>query len=602
MGKHTLFLASRYSPHGRFSFWGIYLDALCSLSASVTMQLRKTSSFTAPLMLIALAVNLLPAQAEPVQVRLHSGLTVDGRSVSGIDTFNGIPYAVPPTGSLRIRPPQRLPGNQTGRVDATGIAAACPQLLLSPADDTIVGKVGGELLQTHFLSKLTGQEDCLTVSIQRPVNTRADSKLPVLFWIFGGGYAFGATNTYDASSMVAEGVANDQPFIYVAVNYRLNGFGFLPGAEVLKDGSANVGLLDQRLALEWVAENIEQFGGDPDKVTIWGESAGAFSVFYQMALFDGNATYKGRPLFRAGILNSGVGVPAEPMDGPKGQAVYDKVVAEAGCSNAADTLTCLRDLDYDTYYKAVTENFNSAFSFYGTKISFLPRPDGRTLLLSPEEAAATGRYFAVPIIVGNQEDEGTLFSLFQQSIKSDTELVDYFANNDFPNASKADLTEWVTSYSASDVGSPFRTPKINGLYPMFKQIAATIGDQSFILARRKFLESHTAAHPKVPAWSYLSSYAHHLPILGTAHATDLAQVFFGLPPTFATSSTRRYYGNFLYNLDPNSGADDNLSWPLWRENRTLLWFETQFKNSHVRDDFRSQQYEALLKLGDSARQ
>ena len=574
----------------------------CSLLTIMTLQLRIMFFFTSPVLLIALAFNLLPAQAELVQVRLQSGPTIDGRSVSGIETFNGIPYAVPPIGSLRLRPPQRLPSDQIDRVDATGTAAACPQLLLSPADDTIVGQIGGKLLQARFLSNLTGQEDCLTVSVQRPANTKADAKLPVLFWIFGGGYAFGATTTYDASSMVAEGVANSQPFIYVAVNYRLNGFGFLPGAEVLEEGSANVGLLDQRLALEWVADNIEQFGGDPDKVTIWGESAGAHSVFYQMALFDGNATYKGKPLFRAGILNSGVGVPAEPMDGPKGQAVYDKVVAEAGCGEAADTLACLRTLDYETYYKAVTENFNSAISFYGTKISFLPRPDGRTLLLSPEEAAVTGRYFAVPIIVGNQEDEGTLFSLFQRSIESDAELVDYFAVNYFANLSKAYLTDWVTSYSASNMGSPFRSPKINGLYPMFKQIAATIGDQSFILARRKFLESHSAAYPDVPAWSYLSSYAHYLPILGTTHATDLAQVFFGLPPTFTTKSTRQYYRNFLYNLDPNSGADDNLSWPLWRENRTLLWFETLFKNSHLTDDFRSQQYAALLKLGDSARQ
>lgn len=558
--------------------------------------------FAALVLLVNFSSHFSQVSAEPVQVQLSSGAVVTGRSMGGLDTFNGIPYALPPIGSLRLRPAQRLPDNYVGKIDATGIAAACPQLLVSPADQNIIGKVGGKVLGLPFFNRLTGQEDCLTVSIQRPADTKPDAKLPVLFWIYGGGYALGSTNTYDGSSMIHEGIKNSQPFVYVAVNYRLNGFGFLPGAEMLRDGSANIGLLDQRMGLEWVADNIAHFGGDPDKVTIWGESAGAFSVFYQMALYDGNATYKDKPLFRGGILNSGVGAPAEPIDGAKGQAVYDSVVKEAGCAGASDTLTCLRSLDYNTFYKAVTEHFTSAVSYYGTKISFLPRPDGKVLMASPEEVAKSGRYFAVPIIIGNQEDEGTLFSLLQQSIKSDTDLVEYFSTNYFASASKELLSDWVSSYSNNDVGSPFRTSSINRLYPMFKRIAAMIGDQSFILARRRFLEDATTAHPDVSTWSYLSSYAHPLPILGTFHGSDVIQVFYGLPPTYATTSTRKYYLNFLYNQDPNADADDIEHWPRWQENRTLLWFETLFKNSYLTDDFRSKQYAALLKLGNTARQ
>jgi carboxylesterase type B len=130
---------------------------------------------------------------------------------------------------------------------------------------------------------------------------------------------------YDGTSIVADSVTQGKPVIFVAVNYRVGGFGFLPGKEVLADGSSNLGLLDQRLGLQWVADNIAAFGGDPTKVTIWGESAGAISVMDQMLLYNGDHTYKGKPLFRAGIMNSGSIVPADPVDCPKGQLIYDTV-------------------------------------------------------------------------------------------------------------------------------------------------------------------------------------------------------------------------------------------------------------------------------------
>lgn len=563
--------------------------------------MRTIFSSTVVLLAISWAFSFLLANAEVVKVHLSYGTVVTGRSNGRIDTFNGIPYAEPPLGDLRLRPPQE-PRFYHDEVDATGTAAACSQMLVSKANGDIISKLGNKILHLPLFNRLTGQEDCLTISVQRPANTKPDAKLPVIFWIYGGGFLFGSTNTYDGSSMLAEGISNNMPFIYVAVNYRLNGFGFLPGAEVRANGIGNLGLLDQRLGLKWVADNIGQFGGDPERVTLWGESAGGHAIFYQMALHGGNATYKGKPLFRGAIISSGVGLPAEPIDGRKGQAIYDTVVKETGCINATDTLACLRSTDYDTYYKAVTENFASSFSYYGTKITYVPRPDGNVLLTSPEEAAATGKYFAVPIIVGNQEDEGTLFSLFQQSIRTDEDLANYWSEVYFEHASKEVLTEWVKSYSRAGVGSPFRTSRFNKFYPMFGQIAAMIGDQTFIMSRRNFLESATAAHPEVPAWSYLSSYAHQLPILGTAHASDLSQIFYGMPQTYATKSTRKYYLNFIYNLNPNSDSDGYLHWPCWQDNKTLLWFETQFKNSYLKDDFRSEQNAALLKLGYSARQ
>jgi carboxylesterase type B len=251
--------------------------------------------------------------------------TIVGISARGVESFKGIPYAQPPVEQLRLKPPQPLT-SALGRVDGTGIPKACPQFYFSIDRRNIPAIVLGTILNLPLLQTVTNAgEDCLTVNVQRPAGTEVDAKLPVLFWIFGGGFELGSTSMYDGTSLVAESVAQGKPIVFVAVNYRLGGFGFLPGKEVLADGSANLGLLDQRLGLQWVADNIAAFGGDPGKVTIWGESAGAISVLDQMMLYDGDNNYNGKPLFRAAIMNSGSVAPTDPVDCPKGQAIYDRV-------------------------------------------------------------------------------------------------------------------------------------------------------------------------------------------------------------------------------------------------------------------------------------
>jgi carboxylesterase type B len=286
-------------------------------------------------MKLMIALALFPlALAAPAQIQKRAAptviapspqATVAGKSLLGVETFNGIPYAQPPVGQLRLKPPQALT-SAIGKVDGTASPRGCPQFFFSVADNNIPLNVLGTLLNTPLFQTVANTgEDCLTINVQRPAGTKADAKLPVLFWIFGGGFELGATSMYDGTSLVAESVAQGKPVIFVAVNYRVGGFGFLPGKEVLADGSANLGLLDQRLGLQWVADNIAAFGGDPDKVTIWGESAGSISVMDQMLLYDGDNTYKGKPLFRGGIMNSGSIVPAQPVDSNKAQAIYDTV-------------------------------------------------------------------------------------------------------------------------------------------------------------------------------------------------------------------------------------------------------------------------------------
>ncbi|KAI8683557.1 Carboxylic ester hydrolase [Fusarium keratoplasticum] len=531
----------------------------------------------------------LEERAAKVTVAVPSG-TVIGSSLGKVESFRGIPFADPPTGSLRLKPPKRL-SKPLGNFDASGLVGpSCPQMFISTGAEDVISKFLSDFLSIPFLQVVTGQEDCLTMTVQRPVGTKAGDKLPVLFWIFGGGFELGSSAMYDGTSLLGTGIDQKQPFIFVAVNYRVAGFGFMPGAELANEGSTNLGLLDQRMGLEWVADNIAAFGGDPDKVTIWGESAGAISVLDQMTLFGGDADYKGKPLFRGAIMNSGSVVPAEPVDSPKAQEIFDTVVQNAGCSSASNSLDCLRGLPYDKFLDAAN-SVPGLLSYNSLALSYLPRPDGHVLPESPEALIAAGRYHAVPMINGNQEDEGTLFALFQPNLTTTEKLVDYLKEFYFSAASKTQLTNLVNSYSSSiTAGSPFRTGILNEIFPGFKRRAAIFGDLVFTLTRRLFLQTATDTNPDVPAWSYLASYDYGTPVLGTLHGSDLIQVFFGILPNNAMRSIRTYYYNFLYNLDPNVGVTKYANWPEWKESKKLMWFKSANGNDILNDDFRQTSY------------
>ena len=556
------------------------------------------------LLLLVLLPSVLAAPASPgsptVTISAPSA-TIVGQTGPKVESFNGIPFAQHPTGSLRLKPPQPLE-SPLGDIDATGIATSCPQFFFSTNNTEFPGSVVGELANVPLFQKVTkAGEDCLSLNIRRPTGTKADDKLPVLVWIFGGGFELGSSTMYDGAPLVTNSIDMDMPIVFVAINYRVGGFGFMPGAEILADGSANLGLLDQRRGLEWVADNIEAFGGDPDKVTIWGESAGSISVFDQMMLHDGDIEYNGSPLFRGAIMNSGSIVPADPVDGEKGQAVYDAVVAHGGCESADDTLECLRRLEYTDFLNAAN-SVPGLLSYHSVALSYLPRPDGTVFTQSPELAAQKGEYASVPFIVGDQEDEGTLFALFQSNITTTDQLVDYFKELFFYHASTDQLNTLIDTYPDTvEDGSPFRTGTSNNWYPQFKRLAAILGDLTFTLTRRLFLDYALAAKPDVPAWSYLASYDHGTPILGTFHGSDLLQVFYGILPNHASRSIHSYYLSFVYDLDPNQRSGKEFpNWPAWAEENELMQFFND-RGDLLKDEFRNDTYAFLVENVDSFR-
>jgi carboxylesterase type B len=567
------------------------------------------------LSLLQLAACLLPLTlAAPVDEKRQvptvgpsvtlSYATVVGSSNGVVDSFRGIPYAKPPVQKLRLMPPQGITGN-LGTIVLPPQERACPQFYQQVDKSSLTTSAAGLLADSTAAQMATNAgEDCLTVNVQRPSSAKEGDNLPVLFWIYGGGFEFGSTQTTDATNLITTSIADGKNIIFVAVNYRLGGFGFLPGKKVKAAGVANLGLLDQRAGLKWVADNIAKFGGDPNKVTIWGESAGSISVFDQMALYNGDNTYNGKALFRAAIMDSGSIVPADPVDCAKSEVVFNTVVKNAGCDFATDTLDCLRNLDYTTYLNAGMLPFPSSspltsslirkpansvpgiFGYTSVAIAYPPRPDGKVLTASPDVLVKNKKYARVPFIIGDQEDEGTLFSLNQNNISTTDQLIDYMQTYFFNHATRDQVTQLVNLYPDDpSYGSPFRTGPANNIYPQYKRIAALLGDLTFTITRRVFLTYALAANPDVPSWSYLASYFYGTPVLGTFHASDLLTAY-GTVPGFASTSIMSYYLSFINNLNPNSGALPTLpQWPRWKDGKFLMHFDVA-TNSLIGDDFR----------------
>ena len=234
-------------------------------------------------------------------------------------------------------------------------------------------------------------EDCLHLNIVKP---RTDqTHLPVLLWIYGGGWQQGATSDprYNMSYIVRQSVFNNKPIIGISINYRVAAFGFIYSKEIEETGNQNLGLHDQRLALKWVNRHIESFGGDPNKVTLWGESAGAYSVGDHVNAYDGN----NEGLFRAAILESGGAVGA-PINGTDWyQHMYDNLTISVGCSGATDTLQCLREVPYETI---------AAFGYQG--LEWFHVIDGSLVSRYGQQSIKQGKFAKIPIILGTNTDEG----------------------------------------------------------------------------------------------------------------------------------------------------------------------------------------------------
>ena len=311
---------------------------------------------------------------DPSVVKTTAGLV---RGVATLDkrNFAGIPYAAPPVGPLRWQPPQPVAPWQGVR-DATKVGPRCLQ---DEGSDLEMGR--------------GADEDCLTLNVWTP--PPSNEPRPVMVWIHGGAFINGNGGMYDSRWLVDRGNV-----VVVTINYRLGALGFLAHPSLGAKGTVgNYGLQDQQAALRWVRDNIAAFGGDPGKVTIAGESAGAMSVCDHMVAPDSAG------LFRAAIIQSG---PCQAQLAlPAAERISEAYARDAGCVDPATAAACLRALPADRLRKPVWYDRIGEDTLSGpvTGTSVLPE--------DPMVAFANGRAADVPVLIGTNRDEFTLFAALQ---------------------------------------------------------------------------------------------------------------------------------------------------------------------------------------------
>lgn len=534
---------------------------------------------------------------------VNSNQIITGITEKDVETFKGIPFAAPPLGDLRFKKPADYTGTYQG-LAASDFRGACMQLnpekLLTVLNNVIqIGSLIPNYIQSPLYDLVQGSiamsEDCLYLNIYRPKGTKPTDKLPVMAWIYGGAFLFGSTATYPGSKYVQESVAMGQPVVFVSISYRLGPYGFLGGSALKSEGNTNAGLHDQRKALEWIQDHIADFGGDPTKVMIFGESAGAMSVAHQLAAYGGNNLYNGNPLFTSAILQSGGPLPFADVESSNPDKEYTRFVSKCGCSGLADaaTLTCLRSKSSDV----LADAFNSypLAELYGILPMFLgygPRPDGDILPDSAYNLYNQNKVAQVPLISGNMEDEGTMFA-FTMFNSSTTADVKKWLKYVMPTASDTSLNNVLTYYTSSiTAGAPFRTGLLNALTPQFKRIGALLNDLLFTAPRRTVMQNSTQKR-----YNYLATHLHNIvPVLGTFHASDVLFQYF-IDNTAPSNAFRRYFVSFANNHDPNIGTNLATWNPYTTSDKNTLEITllTQFMR---KDDYRTESTNYFMTTSD----
>lgn len=477
---------------------------------------------------VLLAAQAKAATATPPTVQVSQG-AVSGKLVNGVREYLGIPFAAPPVGALRWQSPQ-APIAWAGTRDGSAFGARCAQPK-SP------------------ISAESTNEDCLFLNVHVPDDI-GTAKLPVMVWIHGGAFMLGAGSDYDMSTLAKKGRA-----IVVSINYRLGAFGFFRQTELAaQNAPANFGLQDQQAALRWVRSQIGRFGGDPSRVTIFGESAGGASVCMHLVSPQSSG------LFHRAISESGPCKLLTTASTASIEAAASVVGTTLGCASGPGQLACMRSKPAAELLAAS----GVSGSMLKAGVRWAPIPDGITLTGSPTEQVQNGQLNRVPVIFGSNHDEGRFFvateyhlvNLLPVSSAQFTEAINQAANGDLAFAQQLANTYTSKAYGTRD-----------------KAFGALVTDELFSCNVMRDVE---ALSRHVPTYQYEFTEAKTPGIIdpymamGAFHGAELRYLFQAkLPgPTFdvplnaaqqkLADQMVRYWGQFAATGNPNATGQ-----PLW---------------------------------------
>ncbi|KAB8225932.1 Alpha/Beta hydrolase protein [Aspergillus novoparasiticus] len=428
-------------------------------------------------------------------------------------------------------------------------------------------------------------EDCHNLNIIRPkLQPNETQLLPVMLWIFGGGWQQGATADprYNMSYIVRQGALNDKPVLGVSINYRLAAFGLLDSEEVRASGDNNLALRDQRNAMRWVKQNIEAFGGDPEKVTIWGESAGAYSVGAHLIANDGD----NEGLFRAAIMESG-NANGPPWNGTEWyQPMYDRIANKTGCSSSSDTLQCLRDASYETIYDAAYEG-----------LEWFAAIDGTYIKEYPQISITQGKMAKVPILLGTNTDEGTSFGT--TGTDTDEECIEQLISSKRWVLNREQATKLLTFYSDDPVlGCPYGWG--NTTWPdlglMYKRYESMAGDLTMVGPRRLLAQNMVKYRNEVYSYRWDVPALNSSNTIGVGHFAEIPFVFANPAQNITAlgddparlelgNLAARMWTSFVVDLDPNGHNVANIpQWPQYSQETSNFVFRLPKDGSYIEAD------------------
>ncbi|CAK5266644.1 unnamed protein product [Mycena citricolor] len=444
-------------------------------------------------------------------------------TTTNVTSLIGIRYAAPPVGDLRFRAPT-APANVSGVQSATVEANQCYQ--------AFIGKAPGNFMSLKRAT-ISPSEDCLFLNVFYPSDAagKPKEKLPTLFWIHGGGYDVGDISNFDGGDIIRQA---NQGVVVVTIQYRLGAFGFLPGTATKEDGDLNAGILDQDFALRWVQQHISQFGGDPSKVTIWGESAGGGSVLQHLIANNGKTQPQ---LFRAAITSSSYLPPQYKYDDPAAEILFNTFAAQNNCTSAADVMSCLRSVDASAM-ATVNNNVNNG-GFFGT-FTWVPVVDGEYIVQSPIAALQKRKVNGQALLAIANAFEGTIFINTTSNVNASQYALELFPH--------------LTETQAKKVGSLYA-----GLGDNVFQVEAIMGEAIFIC----------------PSYYLANAYSGHswkgkFAVPPALHVDDTAYYWpTGNPPPYQNTqfinAFAQSFTSFIVNLDPNQKINANTLTPQWNQ-------------------------------------